>query len=91
MTKFSLTILLICIMGLTLMDISSTSPGPIENKWVFTEEQLRRTPSIVAGLSFSEEQQLIRHGCTFIRRLADRLNDAQRDSPKMYVFIKEFI
>jgi len=57
--------------------------GQIKAKWDFTDEELRRSPSVLGGLSFSEEQRFITYGCTFIRKIADRLNELQKDSPKV--------
>jgi protein BUR2 len=60
-----------------------TRAGPIKPKWDFTDEELRRSPSVLGGISFSEEQRLICYGCTFIRKIADRLNDVQKELPKI--------
>lgn len=62
---------------------NGSTAGPVITNWKFTEDQLRRSPSVLAGCPFSDEQRLIRIGCTFIRRLADRLNEAQKELPKM--------
>ncbi|KAI6174667.1 hypothetical protein M3Y97_01016100 [Aphelenchoides bicaudatus] len=60
-----------------------SKPGPIKPKWIFTDEELRRSPSVMSGMPFSEEQRLIRYGGTFIRKIADRLNDYQKEMTKI--------
>lgn len=58
-----------------------TRPGAIRPKWIFTEEELKRSPSVLAGVPFPEEQRHIRVGATYIRMISDRLNEVQKDMP----------
>uniref|UniRef100_A0A1I7RU39 Cyclin N-terminal domain-containing protein n=1 Tax=Bursaphelenchus xylophilus TaxID=6326 RepID=A0A1I7RU39_BURXY len=56
---------------------NTSSTGPIKPKWFFTEDELRRSPSCLKGISTMEEQRYIQSGCLFIRTIADRLNEMQ--------------
>ncbi|KAI6170155.1 hypothetical protein M3Y98_01210100 [Aphelenchoides besseyi] len=58
-------------------------PGPIKPKFFFTTEELQRSPSILNGLSFKEEEQKLQLGCTMVRRMAERLNEFQKEAVKI--------
>lgn len=60
-----------------------TRPGAIKAKWEFTRDELLRSPSVLAGLPYTEEQRMIVRGATFIRKIGERLNSLQKDGPKM--------
>ena len=58
-------------------------PGQIKMKCLYTEDELRRSPSIQAGMSVAEEQRKLIAGCTMIRIIVERLNDIHKDAVKM--------
>jgi hypothetical protein len=66
-------------------DHDPNRPGPIKAKWEFTRDELSRSPSVLGGLSLTEEQRLIRRGTTVVRKIVDRLNETQKDVSKMWV------
>ncbi|KAI6195852.1 hypothetical protein M3Y94_01037800 [Aphelenchoides besseyi] len=64
-------------------DGDTRQPGPIKPKFFFTAEELQRSPSILNGLSVREEQQKLQLGCTMLRRMAERLNEVQKEVVKI--------
>lgn len=61
--------------GPIVEDRTDQIKGAIEPKWFFTKEQLMRSPSIQAGMSYENEQNLLRQAAAFVRLLATRMNE----------------
>jgi protein BUR2 len=79
------------------MSLSEGSKDPTdivaeaELQWIYTEEELCRTPSIVAGMSLDEERQMRSKGVNFIVQVGILLKLPQTTVSTASVFFNRFL
>jgi protein BUR2 len=62
-----------------------------EQQWIFTEEELLQTPSILAGMSPEEEKQIRYKGVNFILQVGMMLKLPQTTMSTAAVFFNRFL
>jgi len=62
-----------------------------EQQWIFTEEELLRTPSCVDGMAVEEERQLRQKGHTFITQVGIMLKLPQTALSVAAIFFNRFL
>ena len=62
-----------------------------EKQWIFTEDELLRTPSLVDGMSVEEERALRKKGVNFILQVGYMLKLPQTTLFTASVFLNRFI
>ena len=69
---------------------SATSDDEGDEEWLFDEEDLKRSPSAADGISWSEENELRRKTCIYIRSLCTQLSLAMLPTATAQVFFHRF-
>lgn len=63
----------------------------IEKQWIFTEDELLRTPSIVDGMGVAEERELRGKGNNFITQVGIMLKLPQTTLATAAIFFNRFL
>lgn len=62
-----------------------------EQQWIFSQEDLNRTPSVMDGMSPAEEQELRSKGVNFIMQVGIALKLPQLTLDTAHVFFNRFL